>query len=271
MSSSERLPTDRAFAFKRREIAATYNARARDRAVRDPKAQLLARLRCSHLERFFHRAYGEEWPDDDAARDDLFVLLHHLQWRGENHVGLWHRIGKTCPWMGEKEARKLIKKVQSRARKWSALALGRKIGLTNSIRTELKITTILPIDVTATELSKRSKDRKAIQRRDARRKNGAKPRSEWEENSIARRKPWITLGVSRATWYRMRKINPSDETNVVPTMLSLSPERGQTHLTKLISGRSGARLRRTGLRVARPRPHISYLKFQECLGPVRSK
>lgn len=37
----------------------------------------------------------------------------------------------------------------------------------------------------------------------------AQPREEWlAENSISREKPWLRLGISRATWYRRGKPDP---------------------------------------------------------------
>jgi hypothetical protein len=33
----------------------------------------------------------------------------------------------------------------------------------------------------------------------------AEPRRDYEARSIARQKPWLALGISRATWYRRRK------------------------------------------------------------------
>jgi hypothetical protein len=35
----------------------------------------------------------------------------------------------------------------------------------------------------------------------------AEPRRDYEARSIARLKPWFELGISRATWYRRRKLD----------------------------------------------------------------
>ena len=43
-----------------------------------------------------------------------------------------------------------------------------------------------------------------VSRRQARRL-WAEPRSEYEARSLARRKPWVAEGISRATWYRRRR------------------------------------------------------------------
>lgn len=60
-----------------------------------------------------------------------------------------------------------------------------------------KLRTIIGKDETAKRHAERT--------RAARRASGMQPRSVYEENSITRQKPWETLGVSRATWYRMGK------------------------------------------------------------------
>ena len=40
----------------------------------------------------------------------------------------------------------------------------------------------------------------------------AQPRDAWlSENSISRNKPWLDLGISRATWYRMGKPSTLEE------------------------------------------------------------
>lgn len=38
----------------------------------------------------------------------------------------------------------------------------------------------------------------------------ALPREEYEANSISRAKPWESLGISRATWYRKGKPAPAE-------------------------------------------------------------
>jgi hypothetical protein len=47
------------------------------------------------------------------------------------------------------------------------------------------------------------KNRKSQERR--RRKSGAKPREQYEADSVSSKEPWKLEGISRATWYRRRK------------------------------------------------------------------
>jgi hypothetical protein len=74
----------------------------------------------------------------------------------------------------------------------------------------LRITTIGAIDRTKDERQADRKQRKrqadrARRQRD-RQARGVKPRIEYETNSLARTKPWLTAGVSRSTWYRRARL-----------------------------------------------------------------
>lgn len=40
------------------------------------------------------------------------------------------------------------------------------------------------------------------------RRHIAQPREEYLANSVSRSKPWLALGISRATWYRRGKPKP---------------------------------------------------------------
>lgn len=183
----------------------------------------LARVRCAQLNRFFHDRWGPTWPDDDAGRDDLFIMLHHLQWRGVNGFGLVCWIRTTCPWMPEEEAENLIRRVHNHPRKWSASTLGERIGLTDASRTRLRITSISPCDVSRAERLERSRRRKAACRKAARRAAGVQPRAQYEAESLSRSRPWEALNVSRRTWERAGGSRRSpDVASLTPRMLSLS-------------------------------------------------
>lgn len=53
-----------------------------------------------------------------------------------------------------------------------------------------------------------ARERHRARERSRRRAGGAVPRSDYEAGSLAKRKPWETLGMSRATWYRTGKPEP---------------------------------------------------------------
>src|SRR5439155_12289714 len=89
--------------------------------------------------------------------------------------------------------------------RWRADKLGARLGLTEAERQRLGITTIGSIDVPKAERAKRRRSRDRLRRQQELRKQGAKPRAEYEAASLARTKPWEALGMSRAAWYRAGK------------------------------------------------------------------
>ena len=58
----------------------TWSRRERQkrRFKSETKDQLMARLRVAELERLCNTRYGGCLPDDDAGREDLSIIFHHL-------------------------------------------------------------------------------------------------------------------------------------------------------------------------------------------------
>jgi hypothetical protein len=84
-----------------------------------------------------------------------------------------------------------------RPRKWRADTLGQRLGLLDSVRTKLGITTVRPIDVPKEQLEQRRRERwNAKQRKQT--------RAEYEGNSLSRAKPWEAEGIHRRTWEQRR-------------------------------------------------------------------
>lgn len=184
------------------EVARRYAWQAMRRRRGGPPIKLITMIRLRELERLYRHRWGRYLPDDDAGRDDLILAAHHIaQLHGEveNHILGW--IGVWCPWMPQDEAEALAKKVASNPLKYKAATLGWRLGLTDQERSELAITTIRAFNVTAEQMAER---RKRIRReREAKRrrlKRAARPRP------ISHQNPWQAQGISRATWYRRRKL-----------------------------------------------------------------
>jgi hypothetical protein len=78
------------------------------------------------------------------------------------------------------------------------------LGVNYEQRQRLGLTTIGAIDVNKEQRKERRKrrDREAKERK--RRELGAKPRAEYEANSLSKAKPWLAEGISRKTWYKRR-------------------------------------------------------------------
>jgi hypothetical protein len=107
--------------------------------------------------------------------------------------------------MSKQEIAAITTKVIAKPIRWRADKLGIRLRLTEAERTRLGITTIGSIEVTKAERAKRRRERDRLRRQSQLRAQGAKPRADYEANSISRTKPWERLGMSRRTWYRAGK------------------------------------------------------------------
>src|SRR5262249_33843760 len=117
----------------------------------------------------------------------------------------------------------------------SADKLARFLGVTYAQRERLGLNTIGSIDVDkrCRTLLRRHKKRRYDERK--RRARGARPRTEYEESSLMRAKPWEAEGISRATWYRRRR-ETSPHTAIPPLKDGGSSETSP-HTAILSSGR----------------------------------
>jgi hypothetical protein len=89
----------------------------------------------------------------------------------------------------------------------TAKELGKRLGLTNAEREELKLRPFLPIDKTEEEIAEQAKARERERRARKRREKGVRTREAYFAELASRPKPWIAEGISRRTWERRRKVN----------------------------------------------------------------
>ena len=191
----------RAVDQRRAEIARRYKAKNANK----PPISLTA-LRIAELRRLFLDRYGRTLPDDDAGRDDVLVMAHHIARRqGDPSRAIRSWIELQAPWMTSTETAVTISTVLARPLRWRADKLALRLRLTEAERRRLHICTIGAIDMTKAERKEARKLRQRQRDRARRRARGAKPRHHYEANSISRAKPWLALGISRATWYRQRR------------------------------------------------------------------
>lgn len=170
----------------------------------------IAALRVRDLNRLFTARYGEVLPNDDAGRDDVSIMAHHLANVGAgdpvDRIRQW--VSLRAPWFPTGDLAKLIRDAINSPRRWKADRLAWRMRLTEADRATLRITTIGAIDLgrgsRIAQRRKRNRMAKEAQRRAA----GIKPRHEYEAKAIARAKPWDALGMSRASWYRASKPQP---------------------------------------------------------------
>jgi hypothetical protein len=186
------------------EIARRYKAGQ----AQKPRISITS-LRINELNRLFAARYGHTLPDDDAGRDDIMVMAHHLA-RCPGEIGRRIRqwIELHAPWMTSDMAAQIIRFVLSKPIKWRADTLAQRLGLTELERRQLGIRTIGAIDMTREERKKARRLRQRQRDLVRRRAQGARPRAEYEANSVSRSKPWLALGISRRTWYRRGGTGP---------------------------------------------------------------
>jgi hypothetical protein len=186
------------------EIARRYKSKQADK----PPISIAA-LRIAELRRLFLDRYGRTLPDDDAGRDDVMVMAHHLARRHTDPERIHNWIELNAPWMAADESGEIVRQVVARPFKWRADKLAARLRLTEADRRRLRIRTIGAVDMTKQERQQARQLRQRQRDRARRRSRGAKPRTEYEANSVNRTKPWIALGMSRATWYRRRETSVS--------------------------------------------------------------
>lgn len=189
-----------------KEVARRYKRR------RSRSKPQMASLRVRDLNRLFSARYGHTLPDDDAGRDDAMVMAHHLACLSGNpaeRVTNWLEL--RCPWFTIGETKALIAEVLTHPIRWRADKLAWRMRLTAADRSTLRITTIGAIDASKDERTAQRKERNRKAQQSRRRARGVKVRAEYEARAISRAKPWISLKMSRAAWYRAGK--PSPETS----------------------------------------------------------
>lgn len=187
------------------EVRAAERREARNRkAWKRPIG--IAALRVAELDREFTDRYGGMvLPDDDSARDDIEIMLHHLARRSrepQRKIPQW--LGARAPWLTGDERDTMVAKVLANPLRFRADTLAARIGLTAERRARLKIRTIGAIDQTAAE-RKEARRRGSIERKRAKRRAAGIPqRPEQSGQSITARAPWEAAGICRRTWFRRR-------------------------------------------------------------------
>ena len=185
------------------------------------KWECVRRLRYACLIRLFRHRYRHELPDDDAGREDLWLLLQNVSLAtagAEKKIRC--AIETWAPWLSEEEAQEridLLGLLTIYERTPTARELGERLRVTNAERVKLKLWQFKPIDVTDEELEAQRKARRLENKRAKRRAKGVRPREVYLAELASKPKPWIAEGISRRTWERRRK---AVSQGVVPTIVS---------------------------------------------------
>jgi hypothetical protein len=182
---------------------------------------------------------GATLPDDDAGREYLRELLLPISLGPRADIKMRHAIEVWMPWMGKDEARGLLDEINQMPmwqRKPKARALGERLNVIYSDRERLRLRTILPCDVSDAGMVLIRKKKRREREKKRRELKGAKSRA----TSITKTKPWLALGISRASWYRQQR-----ETNTCPINLIESSHEVVSPEKRLVSKKVVAELEPT--------------------------
>jgi hypothetical protein len=156
--------------------------------------------RVHDLESLFAARHGNELSHDDAGLEDFEILVVPIRGlRGDGSRHLERYRARWCPWMTDAELEELNRRTE-RDLPLSAVELGKLMRLTAAERLELGITTIRPFDRTAEQLERERCDRWNAKKRAKHKRSHADIQAE----AAAKVETQKALGVSRATFYRMR-------------------------------------------------------------------
>ena len=176
--------------------------------VGEPKWETVRRLRNGALLKLFRSRYGYALPDDDAGREDLWLLVMNVSLAAtEPEKKMRHVIEVWAPWMSVEEREAYVQHVwglDKYERTSTGREIGQRLGLTNVERERLKLWPFKPIDATDEEIAERRKTRKRERLAQKRREKGIRTRADYLAGLASKPKPWEAEGVSRSNWYRKR-------------------------------------------------------------------
>jgi hypothetical protein len=189
-------------AARRAEILRRYKRRQRGSAM---SIAVLRIKEIGYLLNHRYRRHGYTLPKSATSRDIAFAMACHLARRpkAEHRIERW--LGLWCPWMAGDERTKLVARTIAKPHRLTADKVGSLLKLTEDERNGLDIRTIGSFEISKAERAERRKETRRQREERRRRSKGAKSRAEYEELSLSSTKPWITLGMSRAAWYRAKK------------------------------------------------------------------
>lgn len=184
----------------------------RHKSGRRTPMQIVA-LRLHDLAKIFRHRYGIALPDDDAGREDLEIAVNHLAnlARPRKHIANW--IDLWAPWLTVAEQKGMVGEALANPQHYKADGLAWRLRLKAEERRMLGVTTIGAIDENKAARAKRRRMLDKHRKANARRAKGAKPRKDYEAQSIEGTMPWIEEGISRRTWYRRRASRGTADTS----------------------------------------------------------
>ncbi|MBV9240391.1 MAG: hypothetical protein JO314_00135 [Acidobacteria bacterium] len=126
-----------------REVELRYTTDAKKRKKRNRVPFTVSRARIADLKKIFRDRYGNQFPNDDAGRDDIRVMAHHFAWH-TNHPHLFINYSELMcgSWLPPAELAQIIAEVKAKPRFWSADELAEQLNLNYADRMRLGIKSI---------------------------------------------------------------------------------------------------------------------------------
>jgi hypothetical protein len=162
-------------------------------------------LRMAELFRLFVHRYGSApLPDDDAGRDDLKLLFQVLSTTGDAPRRMVDVARTWAPWVLPDERTALVDEITAHPRRFKADTIAARLGITDEIRTLLKLRTIGAIDKPAEQRTAERREQQRLAKEQQRRAVGVPTIAE-ARAARKRKQPWVEAGIPRSTWYRRRQ------------------------------------------------------------------
>lgn len=176
--------------------------RKKERASRSRKRFDLATMRRREIEAIARHVGAADSDDFETYAIAWAWHADKLKHRAWALTEAAHKMGRKG--FIEADAAAIINEASKTPQRRDADALARWLRLDYDTRCRLGISTIGSHNVPKAGRAEIQKCRRREAMKRLRRSRGAKPREEYEANSLSRTKPWAQLGMSRAKWYRVR-------------------------------------------------------------------
>jgi hypothetical protein len=163
----------------------------------------LAAIRLAQINRLLSHRKGSglaEEPQVDLVDIVAWLFIGLRGWPGNLSGWIKHRAPGFNP---SELAALILDSETTTGRQWNSALVGRIVRLTVVEAVRLRITTILPCDLSKEEIIASRRARKNQRQRERRHAAGMKPQAE----SAARLKPWVELGISESTFRRRRRVD----------------------------------------------------------------
>jgi hypothetical protein len=178
------------------------DARKRRRRFATPA---IVAFRMAELFKVFNHDYGgAPLPDDDDGRDSIKLAFQVLSTTNRADLRMVDVARTWAPWLPPDELDALVADVVAHPRRFKADTVAARLGITDEIRTLLKLRTIGAIDKPAEQRAAERREQQRLAKEQKRRDAGIPTIAEARAIRV-RKEPWREAGIPRSTWYRRRK------------------------------------------------------------------